>query len=243
MSTLKSYSEARRELEKIASKRKQFFSNSKILREELEQAKQAGSSPSPYASPAAGREALFGSVTSVAAVTSPFRSSGYGMGVGSGGSSSSSRDLRPLMSSPSPSVPSKTPYKGGGNSNSSSSSSNHALLHDFGSTGGSSVFRGPLNASGVDVDAFASSSAPFDTASSVLSGPASSVIAAFRQLQAKARQVEQERADALRDRDELRRQHEANLRTQVKQQECPWVNRDGNLLIMNDHTHIHIHIS
>jgi hypothetical protein len=42
------------------------------------------------------------------------------------------------------------------------------------------------------------------------------VIAAFRQLQAKARQVEQERADALRDRDELRRQHEANLRTQVR---------------------------
>jgi hypothetical protein len=94
MSTLKSYSEARRELEKIASKRKQFFNNSKILREELDQAKKqhGTSSPSPYASPTGGGEALFGTSSSAAAMTSPFRSSSY--------SRSGSRDLRPLIVTP-----------------------------------------------------------------------------------------------------------------------------------------------
>ena len=52
------------------------------------------------------------------------------------------------------------------------------------------------------------------SATSFLPGPASTVIAAFRQLQTKARQVEQERAEIMRDRDELKRQIEANNRTQ-----------------------------
>ena len=45
-------------------------------------------------------------------------------------------------------------------------------------------------------------------------GAAASVITAFRQLQGKARVAEQERADALRQREDLRRQIEANQRTQ-----------------------------
>jgi chromosome segregation ATPase len=40
------------------------------------------------------------------------------------------------------------------------------------------------------------------------------VIAAFRQLQTKARQIEQERADGIRERDDLRRQLDGNMRTQ-----------------------------
>ena len=59
-----------------------------------------------------------------------------------------------------------------------------------------------------------SSCTSFEPTGSFLPGPASSVIAAFRQLQTKARQIEQERSDAIRDRDELRRQLDNNMRTQ-----------------------------
>ena len=46
-------------------------------------------------------------------------------------------------------------------------------------------------------------------------GAAASVITAFRQLQAKARYAEQERAEAVRQREDLRRQIEANERTRA----------------------------
>jgi hypothetical protein len=152
-------------LERIASKRKHFFSNSKILKDELDM--MAASPQSP------------GIGLASRAFSSP---STYSV-VGSSGLSNS-RTGSPLRPS-------------------QRSAERFALV--------SSPPQPMLNDRGYGTG---SSSSSFEPPGSFLPGPASSVIAAFRQLQTKARQIEQERAEGIRERDELRRQLDGNMRTQ-----------------------------
>lgn len=189
MSSLKSYSEARKELERIASKRKHFFSNSKILKDELDiMASAPSSSPStPGMSGLASRAAdrLFSSPTSRSG--SPLRSSHRDW------SAERSAAARSLKSSP------------------PSSMRIMAATHPFSSSSSSSG----LDGLGYSDRAYGiGSGSSLEPSGSFLPGPASSVIAAFRQLQTKARQIEQERSDAIRERDDLRRQLDGNMRTQ-----------------------------
>lgn len=201
MSTLKSYSEARKELERIAAKRKQYFSGSKLVQEkDLNQntSKTPTSQPipttvsvnypfsSPLPSSGLGKMPLFGSKSpgsTLISPTSPLQPSPSLM------RDRLPPDLRTMMSMTPPTVshssfPSSTINTNTNNIVNNSTYFHEDLSHDHSSSGG------------------------------FLPGPASTVIAAFRQLQIKARQVEQERAEIMRDRDELKRQIEANNRTQ-----------------------------
>ena len=205
MSTLKSYSEARKELERIAAKRKQYFSGSKLVDEKdliQNTSKVPSSHPipttttasasypfsSPLPSSGLGKMPLFGSKSpgsTLISPTSPLQPSPSLL------RDRPHPDLRTMMSMTPPTV-----------SHSSFPSSTLHTTNTNNIVNSSTYFHEDL------------SHDPTSPATSFLPGPASTVIAAFRQLQIKARQIEQERAEIIRDRDELKRQLEANHRTQ-----------------------------
>ena len=203
-STLKSYADARKELENIAAKRKHYFSGSKLVQEEPHQnapkvpssshhttttttATTSASYPfsSPLPSSGLGKMPLFGSKSPGStriSPTSPLHPSPSIV------RDRSHPDLRTLMSL-TPPISSHALYPS-------------TIISTNNIVNSSNYFHEDL------------SNEPSSSATSFLPGPASTVIAAFRQLQIKARQTEQERAEVMRDRDELKRQIEANNRTQ-----------------------------
>ena len=185
---MSSVSDARRELDRIRDLRNHAFSDSRRLLGEI-----AGSNRSYPFSPTSTDGGIRGSIP-LYSTTSPIRSfpyTGSSIAGGGGGSFAGHSDQHDHVSLGSLSSPPRhVPY---GNTTSTFS---HNMPH--------------TSAAGIRT-----TNSGFDQPSpSFGPGAAASVITAFRQLQGKARVAEQERADALRQREDLRRQIEANQRTQ-----------------------------
>jgi hypothetical protein len=164
MSAVTSYSDARKELERITSQRKHFFSNSKSLRDEISNPKQE---PSRFST---DRHSYNQSGQKHSDLSTP---------------SSSNRPF---------SVPidNSTNYRA--SSSSPAAKSINSFRHSADKTNGLHTHLDQNNNhQGV-------------TTASLGLGSASSVIGAFRQLQAKSRIVEQERADAFKARDDVKKE-------------------------------------